>query len=57
MVTYDVLWINVIPIVSGKSYTLSTHTITKGTTLDFNKHCNIKFGEYAKNHESPKPTN
>ena len=50
MISYTILFINGIPVGSVVSYTLYSHTIMMGTTLDFNKHCSIEFTAYAESH-------
>ena len=57
MVSYVFLWMNGLPVGSGISETLSPRTIMTGTTLDFNKHCQLEFGAYAETHERPRPLN
>jgi hypothetical protein len=57
MLANAVLWINAFPPSSGVSKTFSPRTIMTGTTLDFNKHCQIPFGAYAKVHEDKNITN
>ena len=57
MISYVFIWINSIPVGSGISDTLYPHTIMTGTTMDFNRHCQLKFGAYADIHEHPKPLN
>ena len=56
MVSYEVLWINGIPVSIGVSSALSILTIMTGTNLDFNNNWKIEFGAYAKTHEPPNPT-
>ena len=57
MVSYVVLWLNGLPVGSSISDNLSPRTIITGTTVDFNNHCQLKFGAYAETHERPRPLN
>ena len=56
MIYYSVLWVNGLPVGIDVYYTLSTHIIMTGTTVDCNKHCKIEFGAYSETHESPTTT-
>jgi hypothetical protein len=47
MVSSTVFWLNAFPTKNGVSNTLSPRTIVTGATIDFNRHCQLKFGEYA----------
>ena len=52
-----VMMLNAFPFRSGVSATLSHCTIMNGTTLDYNKHCRLKFGTSVESHEYPDHTN
>jgi hypothetical protein len=47
MVFSTVFWLNALPTRNGVSTTLSPRTIVTGATIDFNRHCQLEFGEYA----------
>jgi len=51
MVSSSVFWLNAFPANGGVSPTLSPRTLITGSTIDFNKHCKLEFGEYAQVHE------
>ena len=57
MISYDLLCINVLPVISGVYYTLSTQMIMIGTTINPTKHCRIDLIVYTKTPKSPNPTN
>ena len=47
-----VFWLNEYPRKSGVSNTMSPRNTITGIMIDYNNHCNIRFGEYAHTHES-----
>jgi hypothetical protein len=51
MLVNVVLWINTFPPSRRVSKTFSPRTLMTGTALDFNKHCQIRFGAYGEVHE------
>ena len=57
MIEYKLFWLNALPVNISMSCTISTRTLMIGTTIDFNKHCEIKFGAYAEEHEKTFPQN
>ena len=44
-------WLNSFPSNNGISDVLSPRAIVTGSSLDFNKHCQIEFGSYVQTHE------
>jgi len=46
-----IFWLNCFPHKNGIHPTLSPRTIITGSTIDYNKHCNLQFGTYAQVHE------
>jgi hypothetical protein len=51
MVFTSVFWLNAFPNRLGISNTMSPRTFVAGLTIDFAKHCRIKYGQYVKTHE------
>jgi hypothetical protein len=47
MVSSTIFWLNALPTCNGISSTLSPRTIVTGANIDFNRHCQLEFGEYA----------
>ena len=43
---------NALPINSGMIFTIFLWTLMMGTTINFKKHCKIRFGAYAEAHET-----
>jgi Reverse transcriptase (RNA-dependent DNA polymerase) len=44
-------WLNSFPPVSGISTTLSPRAIVTGSSIDYNRHCQLEFGAYVQTHE------
>jgi hypothetical protein len=51
MVYASNFWLNCFPPADGISTTLSPRAIVLGTSIDYNKHCQLEFGTYAHVHE------
>ena len=45
-------WMNVFPYHQGISDVLSPRQIITGSTIDYNRHCNLSFGTYVQTHEA-----
>jgi hypothetical protein len=56
-VFYCVFFINMTPKKNGVSIFMSPREIVHGSTLDYNKHCRLMFGEYVQVHEDLLVTN
>ena len=52
-----VKWLNAFPPSGGISTTYSPHAIITGKPVDYNKHCNIRFGSYVQAVTQNEPTN
>ena len=53
MIFSSIFWLNSFPSSNGISSTISPRTIVTGCgPIDFNKHCQIEFGEYVQTHDS-----
>ena len=57
MVSYAILWLNTLPEMSGVSNNLSPRTIMNEITIDYNKHCKLKFRAYAEIKKDPATSN
>ena len=57
MVSYAVLYINTLSAKSSLSNTLAPRTIMTSTTLDYNNHCGLNFGEYSDTHKESDHSN
>jgi hypothetical protein len=44
-------WLNSFPPVSGISSVLSPRAIVTGSSIDYNRHCQLEFGAYVQTHE------
>ena len=53
----SILWINAFPPKGGVSSSLSPRNIMTGIQFDYNKHCQLQFGDYVQAHQEPSPTN
>lgn len=51
MVYHANFWLNVFPPSEGISGIISPRELMTGSSIDFNKHCKMEFGEYAQVHE------
>ena len=51
MVGSSVLWLNSFPQKGGVSNKISPRGIVVGSSMDYHKHCRIKFGKYVQTHE------
>ena len=57
MISYVVLLINTLPVHIVMSSIISPQNIMNGTNIDYNRHCRLYFGTYAKTHGDNLPTN
>ena len=44
-------WLNMIPRNGGILQTMSLRTLLTGLTMNYNRHCQLEFGEYVQTHE------
>ena len=44
-------WLNMFPCKDGVSQTMSPRTLLTGLTMNYNRHCQLEFGEYMQTHE------
>jgi hypothetical protein len=51
MVCASNFWLNSFPTEAGISRTLSPRAIVTGSTIDYNRHCQLEFGAYVQTHE------
>jgi hypothetical protein len=51
LVYASVFWLNMFPSDDGVSYTITPRGLVTGLKLDYNKHCQIGYGEYKQVHE------